>query len=77
MVGARRHTRWLLLLAVGTLLAAPARAGELIRLFGEENVGTAGAQFLRVPVGARAVAMGKSSVASALRVCHWDSRVPH
>ena len=74
MVGARRHTRWLLLLAVGTLLAAPARAGELIRLFGEENVGTAGAQFLRVPVGARAVAMGKaySSLATDGSALFWN-----
>ena len=38
--------------------AQPARAGELIRLFGEENVGTAGGQFMRIPVGARAVGMG-------------------
>jgi len=47
------------------LLSAPAAAGELIRLFGDENAGTAGAQFLRVPAGARAVALGKAYVAVA------------
>jgi hypothetical protein len=51
---------FLLLLAV-----APARGGELIRLFGEENVGTAGAQFLRIPVGARGVALGNAYVSVA------------
>lgn len=39
------------------LAAAPARA-ELIRFFGDERTGTSGGQFLRIPVGARAVAMG-------------------
>ncbi len=47
------------------LVSAPAAAGELIRLFGDENAGTAGAQFLRVPAGARAVALGKAYVAVA------------
>ncbi len=50
------------LLALLLAVALPARGGELIRLFGEENVGTAGAQFLRIPVGARAIAMGNSYV---------------
>jgi len=40
-------------------------ASSVIRLFGEENVGTAGGQFLRVPVGARAVALAKSYSALA------------
>jgi hypothetical protein len=58
------------LLCAATLAAlllggGPARAGELIRLFGEENVGTAGGQFLRLPVGGRAVGLGKAYVACA------------
>lgn len=59
-----------LLLACGTT----AQAGELIRLFGEENVGTAGGQFLRIPVGARAVALGKaySAVATDGSAPFWN-----
>ena len=56
------------LMMVGALLAGgpgSAQASELIRLFGEENVGTAGGQFLRIPVGARAVALGKAYSACA------------
>ena len=51
-----------ILLAAGLLAAAagPVRAADLINLFGEENVGTSGGQFLKIPVGARAVAMGKA-----------------
>lgn len=45
--------------------AGTASAGDIIRLYGDDNVGTAGAQFLRIPVGARAVAMGKAYVAAA------------
>ena len=54
---------WLTLsLLMGLLFVAQsAVAGDVIRLYGEENVGTAGAQFLRIPVGARAVAMGKAA----------------
>ncbi|MCP4571518.1 MAG: PorV/PorQ family protein [bacterium] len=65
MVGGstRRILGALVLAAV--LGATPAAAGDLIRLFGEENAGTAGAQFLRVPAGARAVALGKAYVAVA------------
>lgn len=48
------------------LAAAPAaRAGDVIRLFGDENAGTSSAQFLRIPVGARAVAMGQAYTALA------------
>ena len=67
MVGRSRHLVGMLLvgLAVGTLAAGSARAGEFIRLFGEENVGTASGQFMRIPVGARAVAMGKAYSALA------------
>lgn len=50
-----------ILLAAGLLAAAgSARAADIINLFGEENVGTSGGQFMKVPVGARAVAMGKA-----------------
>jgi len=45
------------------LLATPARA-DLIGFFGDERVGTSGGQFLRIPVGARAVAMGGGMSAS-------------
>jgi hypothetical protein len=53
----RRILATLLLL---TLAAAPASGGELIRLFGDDSVGSAGGQFLKIPVGARAVALGKA-----------------
>ncbi len=46
-------------------LASTVQASDVIRLFGEENVGTAGGLFLRVPVGARAVSMAKSYSAQA------------
>ena len=56
-----RTMKWILpailLLAATVLLTAPAHAGGLDRL------GTAGAQELRVPVGAASVALGGSSVA--------------
>lgn len=52
-------------LLAAALAPAPAAADEVIRLFGEENAGTAGGQFLRVPAGARAVALGKAYVAVA------------
>lgn len=42
----------------------PARA-QVIDLYGDENVGTAGAQFLRVPVGARAIGLGRAYTALA------------
>jgi len=54
-----------LLLALLLTAALPAVAGDLIRLYGEENVGTASGVFLRVPVGARAVALGKAYSACA------------
>jgi len=54
-----------LVMALLVALVHPVKAGDFIRLFGEENVGTAAAQFLRVPVGARAVAMGKAYSAMA------------
>lgn len=54
-----------LLVACLVLPMTAARAGQFIRLFGEENVGTAGAQFLRIPAGARAVALGQAFTAVA------------
>jgi len=61
MVGTRA-TRSCLALAAASLLwvATPARAGDMLRLFGEENAGTSSAQFLRIPVGGRAVALGQA-----------------
>lgn len=41
-------------------LAAPPARADLIRLFGDDNVGSAGGQFLKIPVGARAVALAKA-----------------
>jgi len=41
------------------------RAGGILGLYGEENVGAAGAQFLRIPVGARGVALGRAYTACA------------
>lgn len=64
----RSALRPLILLVAAAVLAAPpgvARAGDILGLYGGENVGTAGAQFLRVPVGARAVALGRAYVANA------------
>ncbi len=60
-------TSLLFLTLVVSLLLAPAGAGAggILGLYGGENVGTAGAQFLRIPVGARAVALGRSYVANA------------
>ena len=46
-------------------MVSSARAADVLRLFGEENSGTSGAQFLRIPVGARSVAMSKAFTALA------------
>ncbi len=51
---------WLLLLSF-----APARAGQLITLYGGERAGSSGGQFLRVPAGARGIAMGSGMSAAA------------
>ncbi|MDO9170295.1 MAG: PorV/PorQ family protein [bacterium] len=62
-----RSVTWLpLLVSALLLLAGPARAGSVLELYGDENVGTAGAQFLRLPVGARAVGLGRAYVACAV-----------
>ncbi len=52
-------------LVLSCALVSSALASDLLRLYGEENAGTASGQFLRVPVGARGVAMGKAYVACA------------
>ncbi len=63
MVG-RRSRRWVVLFAAAlSLFAGPAVAGDFIRLFGEENAGSSSAQFLKIPVGARAVALGQAYTA--------------
>jgi hypothetical protein len=48
------------------LLPGAVLGGDIIRLYGDENVGTAGAQFLRIPVGARGVALGQAYTACAV-----------
>jgi len=55
-----------LVLAVHVAATVPAQAADLLQLYGGENAGTAGAQFLRIPVGARAVALGKAYTAMAI-----------
>ena len=61
----------LLVLALGSSVAW---GGSVLGLYGGENVGTAGAQFLRVPVGARSVALGRAYVANALdgSAAYWN-----
>ena len=56
----RRSTAVLILLIAGT-----ASAQGVLDLYGEENAGTAGAQFLRIPAGARAVGLAQAAVAGA------------
>jgi hypothetical protein len=75
MVGTCLRDRVTALGAVVLLWAAsPVRAGDTIQLYGEENVGTASAQFLRIPVGARAVALGQaySSLATDGSGIFWN-----
>ncbi len=54
----------LLLLALLVPLASP--FAGVIELYGAENVGTSGGQLLKIPVGPRAVALGKAYVACAI-----------
>jgi len=57
----------LVVFSIVTVLASgpgSARA-ELITLYGSERVGSSGGQFLRIPVGARAVALGNANTALA------------
>ncbi len=62
-----------LLLMLGSVTGAG--AADLLTLFGEENAGTAGAQFLRIPVGARSVALGKAFTAMATdaSALYWNA----
>ncbi len=59
-----RNALFAALAAALALSAAPAAAGT--DSLGQENVGTAGAQFLRIPVGARAVSLGQACTADAI-----------
>jgi len=54
------------LLLVSLTVVPMARAGDVLRLYGDENVGTAGGQFLKIPVGARPVGLGRAYVACAI-----------
>lgn len=64
----RRAVLVLGVVLLATLVAGvfEARANSVIQLYGGENVGTAGAQFLRLPAGARAAALGQAGVAAAV-----------
>ena len=55
----------LLLFVVGMISASPA-AAQLIPSFGRDRAGTSGFQFLKIPVDARAAAMGETVVANAM-----------
>lgn len=61
-----------LICAVWTV--SPVRAADLLSLYGEENSGTSGAQFLRIPVGARSVALAKAftSMATDGSAIYWN-----
>jgi hypothetical protein len=50
-------------IAILLLISLPLCAGDMIGMYGEENIGTSGAQFLKIPVGARAIGMGKAFTA--------------
>jgi len=65
---ARRALVVLALVLIGALVlgVVEARASSILSLYGQENVGTAGAQFLRIPVGARSAALGQAGVAAAV-----------
>ncbi|MCP4144257.1 MAG: PorV/PorQ family protein [bacterium] len=45
------------------LITLPLNAGDMIGMYGDENIGTSGAQFLKIPVGARSIGMGKAFTA--------------
>jgi hypothetical protein len=60
--------RWLATLLAAAVLAgagAASASSDILSLYGGENRGTAGAQFLRLPAGARAVALGQAYTACA------------
>ncbi len=60
--------------AMGTIFAGSAWAGDILRLYGEDNVGTASGLFMRIPVGARGIALGKAYVACATdgSAAYWN-----
>jgi hypothetical protein len=58
-----------LLLLLGLTLgggATRAHAGNILDLYGDENVVTSSGQFLKIPVGARPVGLGRAYVACAI-----------
>ncbi len=65
MVVVSRAAFVMLVIALALGAGGSAWAGDILALYGDENVGTAGAQFLRLPVGARGVALGQAYVACA------------
>jgi len=50
---------------VAATLSGTAQAGDILRLYGDDNVGTASGLFMRIPVGARGISLGKAYVACA------------
>jgi hypothetical protein len=75
--GAARAARALVAGAVvvlGSLLAPPAAPAQILDLYGEENVGSSAGQFLKIPVGARPVGLGRAYVACAIDgpVAFWN-----
>lgn len=62
--GVLRHAPTVALLAVLLGMATPAQA-QLIPSFGSDRAGTSGFQFLKIPVDARAAAMGETVAANA------------
>ncbi len=48
------------------LVAAGSARANTIDLYGAENVGTSGGQFLKIPVGPRAIALGRAYVSCAI-----------
>lgn len=58
--------RGMMIILILSLLVSVATGGDALRLYGEENVGTASGQFLKIPVGARPMALGKAYVACAI-----------
>ncbi len=64
MVNRTVKTLIVLVVALATL-GGSAQAGDILRLYGEDSVGTASGLFMRIPVGARGIALGKAYVACA------------
>jgi hypothetical protein len=59
-------TRLALAIAALMMIGAGLAQAAVLDLYGAENVGTAGGQFLKIPVGPRAVGMGKAYVACGI-----------